>query len=88
MSSEERKIPKIVLKFGLNHGNKNEISAPPPEDKEISEMATSAPSIFSSKASTISKEYLKFENNCVSIGTLLKKVNQNSYKSIENILEL
>lgn len=76
-STDERKIPKIVLKLG---GFK-------------SETATSidSSSIFSAKAAELAKEFYKIDglgSNYISLPSILKKINQNAYKSLENVLEL
>ena len=86
-STDERKIPKIVLKIGGGGGSgaKN--------DNLNLQETVNFDSIFSTKASEVAKEFFKIEGNAngvnsISLQLLLKKINQNSYKSIENVLEL
>lgn len=79
---DERKIPKIVLKI-----NRNEV---PIEQVAGSNSSNSnSNSIFSAKAAEVAKEFYKVDKNVViPFSVLLKRVNQNAYKSIENVLEL
>ena len=78
-STDERKIPKIVLKI-----NRNEASTPIQEIDQVS-----INSIFSTKAAEVAKEFYKLDKNgAITFSVLLKRVNQNAYKSIENVLEL
>ena len=78
-STDERKIPKIVLKI-----NRNEILS---SSQEIEH--TGSNSIFSVKAAEVAMEFYKLDKNMViPFPVLLKRVNQNAYKSIENVLEL
>lgn len=74
-SGEERKIPKIVLKFGLNQK--------PAE-------ALSNESIFSAKAETIIREHHDVLRQIPAIPFILlvKKTNQSVYRAFENFLEL
>ena len=78
-STDERKIPKIVLKI-----NRNETLTSSQEIEPIS-----GNSIFSAKAAQVAKEFYKMDRNgSIPFSMLLKRVNQNAYKSIENVLEL
>ena len=78
-STDERKIPIIVLKI-----NRNEASTPIQEIDQVS-----INSIFSTKAAEVAKEFYKLDKNgAITFSVLLKRVNQNAYKSIENVLEL
>lgn len=80
-STDERKIPKIVLKIGGGAGARN--------DNSNSQETEHFDSIFSTKAPELAKEFFEIEqNSSISILSLLKKINQNSYKSLENVLEL
>ena len=78
-STDERKIPKIVLKI-----NRNETLT---SSQEIEKVSSN--SIFSTKAAQVAKEFYKMDRNgAIPFSMLLKRVNQNAYKSIENVLEL
>jgi hypothetical protein len=80
-TTDERKIPKIVLKIGGGSGSRT--------DNSNSQEPDNFDSIFSTKSSEISKEFfIKEASNSISLQSLLKRINQNSYKSLENILEL
>lgn len=84
-STDERKIPKIVLKIGGGSNARN--------DNSSLQETEHFDSIFSTKASELSAEFYKIEglgygHNCISLPALLKKINQNAYKSLENVLEL
>lgn len=82
-STDERKIPKIVLKIGGGAGTRN--------DASILQETVSYDSICSTKVSGVAKDFFKIAanaNGAISLQSLLKKINQNSYKSIENVLEL
>lgn len=80
-STDERKIPKIVLKIGGGAGARN--------DNSNLQETEHFDSIFSTKASELAKEFFKIETaGSISLLSLLKKINQNSYKSLENVLEL
>ncbi len=79
MSGEDAKIPKIVipkivLKFG-GAANKTEVRSD---------------SVFSTKAVEFlaANEDLVRRIPSIPLSTLLKKANQNIYRSIENIIEL
>ena len=77
-SNEERKVPKIVLKFGLN------------QKASTIPSSSGAESIFSSKAADIVREKDGTMRRIPSIPfqALVKKTNQNIYRSFENFLEL
>jgi len=78
-STDERKIPKIVLKI-----NRNEIIT---SSREMEKVGCN--SIFSTRAAEVAKEFYKLDKNVViPFPVLLKRINQNAYKSIENVLEL
>ena len=78
-STDERKIPKIVLKI-----NRNETLTSSQEIEQISSNT-----IFSTKAAQIAKEFYKMDRTgSIPFSILLKRVSQNAYKSIENVLEL
>lgn len=82
MSKDERKIPKIVLKCGPGSG-KAEVCE--------SERLNSNEHVYSSEiASYFAQEFYKIggEGSSLPFSELLRKVNQSSYKSLENVLEL
>jgi hypothetical protein len=80
-TTDERKIPKIVLKIGGGSGSRT-------ENSNLQE-SENLESIFSTKASELAKEFfIKDASNSISLQSLLKRINQNSYKALENILEL
>ena len=88
-STDERKIPKIVLKIGGGSGSGSGAK----NDNLNLQETVNFDSIYSTKAPEVAKEFFKIEANAngvnsISLQLLLKKINQNSYKSIENVLEL
>ncbi len=75
-STDERKIPKIVLKI-----NRNDPSANLSQENEPIE------SIYSSKAAELLKNNKNIPNS-IPLSILIRRVNQNAHKSLENVLEL
>lgn len=75
-STDERKIPKIVLKI-----NRNEAFQSVPESEQHADQL-----IYSTKAPEVAKSF--DHRNSIPMTVLLKKINQNAYKSLENVLEL
>ena len=74
-STDERRVPKILLKI-----NRSSIQE---TEKQRSE------SIYSSKAA----EFVRVTNSqsttsSIPLSIIVKRVNQNAYKSLENVLEL
>lgn len=75
-STDERKIPKIVLKI-----NRNDPPANLSQENEPSE------SIYSLKAAELAKNNKNIANS-IPLSIILRRVNQNAHKSLENVLEL
>ena len=83
-SNDERKIPKIVLKLGPGGISKNDSSRSIPQIEPGYQ-------ILSTRVAALTRDYPKvatFERGFIKLPSLLRKVNQNSYKSIENVIEL
>lgn len=76
-STDERKIPKIVLKI-----NRNELS----HSSNFTELEAQNETIYSTKAAELVKNF-DFSGS-IPFSSLVRRVNQNAYKSLENVLEL
>ena len=89
-STDERKIPKIVLKIGRTESNSisQETEQQQQQQQQQQQNKQNFNSIFSTRVSEMSKEFYKTGEGSITMLSLLKKINQNSYKSLENVLEL